>query len=201
VKSNMRGLPRACRPPLRRRAILQAARELYIQKGFQEVTVHDIAERAGVAQGTIYLYFKTKNHIYSAVWEHFLADLEERLRRINCNDSAQKFIQKAVEELAVLAKENDRFLAEAFGIGFRLCGVNNKVLRNRLFEIAKFLEQQMKRGIKDQSLYPCDAWFGALLLLSLMHIVALNRMLLPNQLSHVYVSGIMSHFFAKGGSS
>jgi AcrR family transcriptional regulator len=37
--------------------ILDAARKVFAQKGFAETTVDQIAEEAGVAKGTVYLYF------------------------------------------------------------------------------------------------------------------------------------------------
>jgi AcrR family transcriptional regulator len=39
---------------------LQAATELFIGQGYRKTSVDEVAERAGVAKGTVYLYFKTK---------------------------------------------------------------------------------------------------------------------------------------------
>lgn len=44
----------------RRRRILQAATELFIQRGYRKTSVDEVASQAGVAKGTVYLYFKTK---------------------------------------------------------------------------------------------------------------------------------------------
>ena len=48
----------------KRRFILEAAVDAFGAKGFHAVTVKDIAERAGIAHGTFYLYFKDKNDVY-----------------------------------------------------------------------------------------------------------------------------------------
>ncbi len=48
----------------RRNAILKAAKETFFERGFIEATVDNIAERCGLAKGTIYLYFKSKEEIY-----------------------------------------------------------------------------------------------------------------------------------------
>ena len=48
-------------PKLRKRArIVEAATELFIEKGYRKATIDEVAERAGIAKGTVYLYFKNK---------------------------------------------------------------------------------------------------------------------------------------------
>lgn len=44
--------------------ILEAARKVFARKGFELATVDDVAEAAGVAKGTLYLYFRSKREIY-----------------------------------------------------------------------------------------------------------------------------------------
>ena len=44
-------------------AILEAARKLFLHYGFKKTSVDDIAREAGIAKGTVYLYFKNKQEI------------------------------------------------------------------------------------------------------------------------------------------
>jgi AcrR family transcriptional regulator len=44
----------------RREQILMAAARVFADKGFQRATIHDVAQAAGIADGTIYIYFKNK---------------------------------------------------------------------------------------------------------------------------------------------
>jgi len=44
----------------KRRRILEAATELFVQHGYRKTSVDDVAREARVAKGTVYLYFKTK---------------------------------------------------------------------------------------------------------------------------------------------
>src|SRR6516225_4637555 len=46
--------------------ILEAARRIFAMKGFNDATVDDIADAAGVAKGTVYLYYRSKRDIYFA---------------------------------------------------------------------------------------------------------------------------------------
>lgn len=51
----------------RRNNILKAARRLFFDRGFKAVTVDDIAEKAGVSKGSIYLCFESKEEIYAQI--------------------------------------------------------------------------------------------------------------------------------------
>ena len=60
----------------RREQILEAAREVFSRKGYNEVTVADITARAGIAKGTLYLYFRGKEDLFLEV----IRDAVHRLR-------------------------------------------------------------------------------------------------------------------------
>jgi TetR/AcrR family transcriptional regulator, transcriptional repressor for nem operon len=62
----------------RRQEFLDAALELFLEKGFDETTVQNIAARAGVAIGTLYLYFPSKHHVLLALHNDFHEGMEER---------------------------------------------------------------------------------------------------------------------------
>ena len=51
----------------RRSAILNAARKLFFEKGFRYVTVENIARKAELSKGSIYLYFRSKEEIYTQI--------------------------------------------------------------------------------------------------------------------------------------
>jgi TetR/AcrR family fatty acid metabolism transcriptional regulator len=54
----------------RRGAILDAARTVFARRGFAGGILDEIAQEAGIAKGTVYLYFKSKTEIYKAVLDH-----------------------------------------------------------------------------------------------------------------------------------
>jgi AcrR family transcriptional regulator len=57
--------------PAKRTQIIEAARALFGQKRFDEVSVPEIVGRAGVAQGTFYRYFTSKNALADALTQEF----------------------------------------------------------------------------------------------------------------------------------
>jgi AcrR family transcriptional regulator len=64
----------------RKQAILKAARKLFFEKGFKAVTVDNIAQKAELSKGSVYLYFKSKEEIYTHI---LLNDIEKFHRKIN----------------------------------------------------------------------------------------------------------------------
>jgi AcrR family transcriptional regulator len=74
VKSQRRSEPRSKRKPKgsggeRRSEILDAARELFASEGFARVTTRALAEKAGLSQTGLYIYFATKEDILRAISE------------------------------------------------------------------------------------------------------------------------------------
>jgi AcrR family transcriptional regulator len=65
----------------RRERVVRAALELGAEGGYEAVQMRDVAARAGVALGTIYRYFPSKDALLLAVMVHWLGDLEERVTR------------------------------------------------------------------------------------------------------------------------
>jgi AcrR family transcriptional regulator len=55
----------------RREEILDAARQVFAERGFRGTTIADIAEAAGIALGTIYLYFPSKEDVFAALNQRF----------------------------------------------------------------------------------------------------------------------------------
>lgn len=58
--------------------ILEAARRVFARSGYNDTTVDQIAEVAGVAKGTVYLYFPSKGDLFRAALRSGLNELYER---------------------------------------------------------------------------------------------------------------------------
>lgn len=81
-------------PEERRSEILDAAQELFMAQGFEETSVTDIVKKIGVAQGTFYYYFESKDAVLSAVLDRFIVYLESEFQKVTGNPemtAKQKF--------------------------------------------------------------------------------------------------------------
>ncbi len=68
----------------RKKTILDAARHIFFKKGLMAATVDEIAARAGVAKGTIYLYFESKEEIYFSLMLEGTLLLNEKMEKAVC---------------------------------------------------------------------------------------------------------------------
>ena len=94
-------------PPDKRRRILDAAVSVFAQNGFYNAKVSQIAKEAGVADGTIYLYFKNKEDILIQV---FIDAMDEILRR---QDEALADIADPIVKLRTFIRVHFASVAES----------------------------------------------------------------------------------------
>ncbi|MGH2785319.1 MAG: TetR/AcrR family transcriptional regulator [Actinomycetota bacterium] len=69
-------------PEERRKDILDAALQLFVNRGFNETTVQDIATAAGMGTGTVYLYFPSKEHVLEGLHERFRTETERSIAAV-----------------------------------------------------------------------------------------------------------------------
>lgn len=67
-------------------AILEAAVKVFAEKGFHNAKIHTIAEQAGVATGSVYVYFKNKEAILLTIFESLWEKLYFQLKNIVCRN-------------------------------------------------------------------------------------------------------------------
>jgi AcrR family transcriptional regulator len=76
--------------PVKRTAILNAARSIFLKHGYAAAKMSDIASEANVAHGTLYLYYKNKEELGSAIGEEvylrLITELSSMVRKIEDPD-------------------------------------------------------------------------------------------------------------------
>lgn len=91
--------PVTARGEATRRRILDAAEEVFGESGYYEASISEITRRAGVAQGTFYIYFHSKREIFAEL----VVDLGRRLRAVIRAAIAEAPDRLAVERLGFAA--------------------------------------------------------------------------------------------------
>jgi len=69
-------------PEVRRKEILEAAGELFNNQGYVNTTVEAIIQQVGIAKGTFYYYFKSKEDILDALVHEMVSQLSENYKKI-----------------------------------------------------------------------------------------------------------------------
>lgn len=103
----------------RREEILRAAVEVFADRGYFSARMREVAVRAGVADGTLYLYFKGKEDLLVSILEEYAEAFLARARRDaeKLTDPAEKL--RVVIERHLYSMEGDRALAQVFQIELR----------------------------------------------------------------------------------
>jgi AcrR family transcriptional regulator len=93
--------PRSARRGKRREAILTAALEEFSARGFADTRLDDVAKRAGVAKGTIYLYFRDKESLFQELVRSMLSPLVGAIEAAPLADLPIRVVAETVVDLFV----------------------------------------------------------------------------------------------------
>jgi TetR/AcrR family transcriptional regulator, fatty acid metabolism regulator protein len=106
-------------PGPKRDAILRAAIDVFAERGFFNAQVADVARVAGVAAGTVYLYFKNKDDLLVSIFERSMRDglANGRAAVATLEDPRERLVRLARAHLARLG--HDRNLAIVFQVELR----------------------------------------------------------------------------------
>lgn len=156
--------------PEKRERILKAAIEVFAKNGFYATRVSEIAKAAGVADGTIYLYFKNKNDVLITIFEEGIRRLLAILRDVA--DSEEPFERQVsrIIELQLGLLEDQRELAEVITVNLRQSSSLLKQYAAPLFMeyidvIAGVVREGQRQGAFREDLNPrvvARSLFGAL---------------------------------------
>jgi TetR/AcrR family transcriptional regulator, fatty acid metabolism regulator protein len=163
-----RGEPSA--PGGKRDAILRAAIDVFAERGYFNAQVADVARVAGVAAGTVYLYFRSKDDLLISIFERTMREAlaHGRASVADVNDPCERLRRLARGHLARLGQ--DRKLAVVFQVELRqstkfMERLSSSFLRDYLGLIREAIADGQRAHIFRSTLNPtmaAKALFGAL---------------------------------------
>ncbi len=143
----------------KRERILSAAIRVFAQNGFYSTRVSEIATAAGVADGTIYLYFENKDHVLISIFEDRIGKLIEVMRRTVKESTDPREQLQRVIALQLGQVEENRDLAEVVTVNLRQSSTLLKQYATPLFVkylevIAGVISDGQKQGVFRTDLSP-----------------------------------------------
>jgi len=103
----------------KREAILRAATAVFAEKGFFNSKVADIARAAGIADGTVYLYFKNKDDVLHSIFDRAMAEFISEGRREIASIEMPADKLRRIAELHLERLGADRDMAIVFQVELR----------------------------------------------------------------------------------
>ncbi len=137
---------------LRRQAILTAAEEVFLGKGYQLATVDDIAVRSGLSVGALYRYFGSKSEILLTLMQERLGRTPELLERLTSDaggpwEQISRCVDIFVLALRVRHPSTGRLLLVAWGEALQ-----DRIVRDGLMlrfqGVVDYLRDVVERGIQ-----------------------------------------------------
>jgi AcrR family transcriptional regulator len=93
-----------------RSKILQSALDEFSDKGYHASTIDSIAERAGIAKGTVYRYFNTKEGLFNALKEDTISEFVEHARHdLSQEEDVLKIIESVIKNYLSFFEKNSAF--------------------------------------------------------------------------------------------
>lgn len=119
----------------KRMEILKAAVDLFSERGFERTTVDEIASRANVGKGTIYLYFENKEQIFIAILEAGIQRIIDRMDEIlkESGDFRQR-LESMLKEHLQFAEDHREFYQVLIKERLNMKLIGDKDAQNRLLE-------------------------------------------------------------------
>ncbi len=137
------------RVELKEEAIVETARRLFNEKGFGKTTISGIAKGCGVADGTVYLYFKNKEALAQAVLEAFYRDLKETAQDgVDALDSTEEQLRFLAEHHLTKVNQERRILELLPIIGVSLDNYKDSKLFTLNKSYARVFDRVAKSGVK-----------------------------------------------------
>jgi len=150
--------------------IIEAATKVFAKNGFYQSKIAQIAKEAGVADGTIYIYFENKDDILISLFEEQMKAVLDNmtLQLTKIDDPAEKLEIFASTHLDLIEKNKD--MAEIIQVELRQSGKFMKEYKNERFLeyldiIGDIISEGQKRGLFRKDVIPGvakRAFFGAL---------------------------------------
>ncbi|MCB1153192.1 MAG: TetR/AcrR family transcriptional regulator [Deltaproteobacteria bacterium] len=133
--------------------ILKAAVKIFARHGFHNSKISQIAKEAGVADGTIYLYFKNKDDVLISLFEEKLTEAIDRLKELLDGIDAPEQRFRAFIRNYVLYMDENKELAEVISVELRQ---SNKFMKEYVpIKFGEFLNlvSNLIRDCKDQGVF------------------------------------------------
>jgi AcrR family transcriptional regulator len=150
-------------PDVRRNEILDVAQRFFYQKGYEQTAVQDIITEIGIAKGTFYHYFSSKQDLLDAMIERMIEQTLQFLNPLVADGqlSALEKFERFFSNIANWKIENKAFLLDLMNILFK---DENAILRYKVGAasvektvplLAQIIEQGMAEG-NFATEYPAD---------------------------------------------
>lgn len=165
--------------------IIEVALKVFDKKGFFKTTVDDIARAAGLAKGTLYLYFKDKESLYiTTIDQHFknainfLTEIEAKKGSPTkkMTDIASNFVPYMKE----IQSSHPMFAIESSNLSQKILKNIKPIIIRKLMQMTKIVSRIIKEGIEKGEFKDVDPDVAAYYFLNTIRTIFSGSVLMPH---------------------
>ncbi len=139
-----------------KRKIFETSMKLFAEKGYDATSIEEITATVGVAKGTLYYHFSSKEEIFKFLVEEGVKLLKNSIaiKTTKLNNSIDKIRAVVLIELKVLVKYESFMtiiLSEIWGTGDR-----SKMCRDYVFEYIQMIQEIVEEGMQNKEIIEAD---------------------------------------------
>jgi AcrR family transcriptional regulator len=155
-------IPASADDSAKRRQIIEGARTVFLAQGFDAASMNDIARKAGVSKGTLYVYFRNKEDLFAAITEQEGGAQAEQVFKLDPADhDVATVLRRLGSALAhFLSHRSTSPIRTVIAIADRMPEVGRQFYeRGPAIGIAKlsaYLKAQVEAGVLDIPVEDCD---------------------------------------------
>jgi AcrR family transcriptional regulator len=129
------------------RGVLEdAAFDLFVESGFENVTIEAIGRHAGVSRRTYFRYFKTKEDVMASIVRSFGSDILDRFRAQPEDVEPMRALEAAFSSVGVECIERDPRVHRMIGVANQTPQIREKVLYQSSLWAASLAAELRRRG-------------------------------------------------------
>lgn len=143
----------------RREQVIHAAKGVFAKKGFHKASISDIVQKAGIARGTFYIYFKNKRDIFYCLLESLLQELDQRVKTIELGKGKPPPLEQLRDNLnrvIAFSLEQPQLIQILFHHAMGLDKELDRMLDDFYERVTERVEWALKLGMKIGLVRPCN---------------------------------------------
>ena len=163
-------LPRREREKLSyRNDILSAALELFSERGYHNVSMHEIAKKAEFSVGTLYHFFKNKEDLYKALIMENAVEYHRILNGVLSRENdiltiLEEYISTKAKIFAESIATLRLYFGETHGVSFNIKAGLDQDIRKLYDELVEHLSSVLEKGIRENVLREVNPYYLAVAL-------------------------------------
>jgi AcrR family transcriptional regulator len=169
-----------------KRAIFEAAISIFSKAGYNGATMDEIALEAGVAKGTLYYHFKSKEEIFNFIITEGINLMHDEINQVNniTGDALVKLKEVCKIQLSFLYRNKGFFkviMSQLWGQELRQLELRNQIQRY-IYGLETYIKEAADTGLirKGDVSFMAYAFFGSLISAAVYEIINIDKINLEN---------------------